>query len=106
MKVKPLDEAGFLQRCVSAVLGDRFEGAGGKFYLHEPVEFGNPNPFYAEVRGKGPLVLFDVVEPDAAFLFRKTTVEDSAAALAACSSNAADPSHRFKRKVQSNKKRF
>ena len=89
------DQTGLPERRVGAVLADGLEGAGGELDFDVAAELGNPEPLDAEVRRKGALDLFDVVEADPALLLSETAVNDFPAALGAGSGDAADPGHRL-----------
>ncbi len=88
-----LDQAGFLERRVSAVLIHRLESLRGELYLHKTAEFRNPDTLRHKVWRKRALHLLHVVEADTAIFFGETLVNDSTTALRAGSGDAADSSH-------------
>ena len=88
-----LDQACAFQSRKGAILIDSLQRSSGQLYPNVAPQFRHPNAFATQIWRKGPLHPFDMVQPNAAFLFSEAAVVNSIALLAPGTCDAANPCH-------------
>src|SRR4030095_15861618 len=73
------DQPGLLQSSVGAVLVNCLQPTRSQLDAHKSLQFGHPDPLFAQIRAKGTRDVLRYVTPHTAFLFRQTAAVDNTA---------------------------